>query len=298
MRTTPDVSLVADPATGAWIADPYNLDPSNPFEVVGGTSLSAPAWAGLVALANQGRAAAGEGTLNSSSPTDTQQAIYMLPQSDYNTIGRGDNGYTASAGYNLVTGLGTPVANLLVPDLVAYRGAGTTYSGSTVAPLQNSGLVNTGSSDSGPMDVFSVFDALVANASDFGSSRNPMPAGVGDPALTARDRGVANRPDGAANQGMAHVQAVVPANAAFAAPVWATGSLGMMPLADVLSAHDVALAGWASSGPGSAKRAAIRMNDARVSAVNTRTRLGSGRARTGVLARSLVDWALEGLGEY
>ena len=25
-RTTPDVSMVADPATGAWIADPYNLD--------------------------------------------------------------------------------------------------------------------------------------------------------------------------------------------------------------------------------------------------------------------------------
>ena len=54
-RTTPDVSLVADPATGAWIADPYNLDPSNPFEVVGGTSLSAPAWAGLLALVNQGQ---------------------------------------------------------------------------------------------------------------------------------------------------------------------------------------------------------------------------------------------------
>ena len=35
-RTSPDVSLVADPATGAWIADPYNLNPSNPFEVVGG----------------------------------------------------------------------------------------------------------------------------------------------------------------------------------------------------------------------------------------------------------------------
>ena len=54
MRTTPDVSLVADPATGAWIADTYNLDPSNPFEVVGGTSLSAPAWAGLFALVDQG----------------------------------------------------------------------------------------------------------------------------------------------------------------------------------------------------------------------------------------------------
>ena len=74
-RTTPDVSLVADPATGAWIADPYNLDPSNPFEIVGGTSLSAPAWAGLLALVDQGRAAAGEATLNSSSPTETQQAL-------------------------------------------------------------------------------------------------------------------------------------------------------------------------------------------------------------------------------
>ena len=59
-RSTPDVSLVADPATGAWIADPYNLDPSNPFEIVGGTSLSAPAWAGLLALVNQGRTATGE----------------------------------------------------------------------------------------------------------------------------------------------------------------------------------------------------------------------------------------------
>ena len=41
-RRTPDVSFVADPATGAWIADPYNLPADNPLEVVGGTSLSAP----------------------------------------------------------------------------------------------------------------------------------------------------------------------------------------------------------------------------------------------------------------
>ncbi len=81
-RTTPDVSLVADPATGAWIADSYSLDPSNPFEIVGGTSLSAPAWAVLVALTDQGRAAAGEAALNSTSPTQTQQALYALPQSD------------------------------------------------------------------------------------------------------------------------------------------------------------------------------------------------------------------------
>ena len=47
--------------------------------------------------------------------------MYSLPQSDFNTIVSGTNGgFNASAGYNLVTGLGTPVANLLIPDLVDY----------------------------------------------------------------------------------------------------------------------------------------------------------------------------------
>ncbi len=110
-RTTPDVSLVADPATGAWIADPYNLDPSNPFEVVGGTSLSAPSWAGLFLLVNEARAELSQPSLNSTGPDETQQALYSLPQADYHEIDSGTNGYTAEAGYNLVTGLGTPVAN-------------------------------------------------------------------------------------------------------------------------------------------------------------------------------------------
>ena len=137
-----------------------NLDPSNPFEIVGGTSLWAPAWAGLLALANQGRVAAGEATLNSSTPTDTQQALYMLPQSDYNMIATGNNGYTAGAGYNLATGLGTPVASTLVPDLVAYHGPGTSYSGPTIAALRNVNLVNSGTSSGSPIDVFSVFDSF------------------------------------------------------------------------------------------------------------------------------------------
>jgi hypothetical protein len=84
--------------------------------------LSAPAWAGLLALVNQGRAAAGEPTLNSSSPTETHQALYSLPRNDYHVIGSRRTGDAAESGYNLVTGLGTPVANSLVPDLVAYPG--------------------------------------------------------------------------------------------------------------------------------------------------------------------------------
>jgi subtilase family serine protease len=122
-RTTPDVSFDADPATGVWIADPYNLGADNPWEIAGGTSLAAPAWAGLVALADQGRTAVGTPSFSSSSGALAQGALYSLPASDFNTISSGTNGqYTVSTGYNMVTGLGTPVANLLVPAMIAYQG--------------------------------------------------------------------------------------------------------------------------------------------------------------------------------
>ncbi len=169
-RTTPDVSLVADPATGAWIADTYNLDSSNPFEVVGGTSLSAPAWAGLLALVDQGSAAAGGSTLNSLSPTEAQQALYSLPQNDYNVISGGTNGYAVEAGYNLVTGLGTPVANLLVSDLVAYQSGTFVASSPTVGPLQSANLVNTGTAGGGTEDVFNVFDSVIDTGNGLGSA--------------------------------------------------------------------------------------------------------------------------------
>ncbi len=173
-RTTPDVSLVADPATGAWVADTYNLSTDNPFEVAGGTSLSAPAWAGLFALVNQGRVAAGEGTLNSSTPTDTQQALYRLPQSDYHVIASGSNGYTANTGYNLVTGLGTPVANLMVPDLIAYHGPGTSYAGPTVSRLQDATLSGGAwTNGGGTTNAFNVFSALTATGSGFSEVQSP-----------------------------------------------------------------------------------------------------------------------------
>jgi hypothetical protein len=206
-RTTPDVSLVADPATGAWVADPYNLPVTKPFEVVGGTSLAAPSWAGLLALVNQGRAAAGKPSLNSVSPTETQQALYSLPQADYHVISSGSNGYQANAGYNLVTGLGTPVANLLVPDLVAYHGPGTSYAGPTVGRLQNWTYTNPGgASGGGPNGVlhkshflrvhhaFTVTSTGLADAPDpalSSSVRSPQP--VAPAAGTAH--GTATTPD-------------------------------------------------------------------------------------------------------
>jgi hypothetical protein len=76
-------------------------------------------------------------------------------------ITSGSNGYTAAAGYNLVTGLGTPVANLLIPDLIAYQGPGTSYSGPAVAPMQSVEQINSQAATGGPLDAFSVFDSYL-----------------------------------------------------------------------------------------------------------------------------------------
>ena len=67
-----------------------------------------------------------------------------------------------------MTGLGTPVANLLVPDLVAYQSGTFVASGPTVGPLQDSTLVGTGSSGGGTNNVFSVFSALTSSSNNLG----------------------------------------------------------------------------------------------------------------------------------
>jgi hypothetical protein len=155
-RTTPDVALVADPATGAWMADTYNLPSDNAWQVVGGTSLSAPAWAGLIALVNQGRADAGLPTLSSNGGTTIQAALYSAPVGGFNTITSGTNGaYNASAGYNLVTGLGSPNANVLIPALIAYQGSAAPNA--TANPGQGSGSGTGGGTN---IAVFNIFNAL------------------------------------------------------------------------------------------------------------------------------------------
>ena len=103
--------------------------------------------------------------MNGSSPTETQSDLYSLSQSDYATITAGSNGYSAGAGYNLVTGLGTPVANLLVPDLVA----GNFPSSGQVSPISAADLVYSGTSGNsdGQANVTNVFAALTVAGSPY-----------------------------------------------------------------------------------------------------------------------------------
>ena len=86
---------------------------------VGGTSLATPLWAGMAAIADQGRVLAGGKPLGSTAMLTDLYDLAKLAPGDFHDITQGNNGYSAGPGYDLVTGLGTPKANLLIPDLAA-----------------------------------------------------------------------------------------------------------------------------------------------------------------------------------
>jgi len=121
-RGVPDVAGDADPNTGLAIytGGQWNLG--------GGTSASAPLWAAFIAIADQ-MAGHPLGFIN--------PALYKLAASsaytrDFHDITSGDNtfdkaglhvqGYPAVQGWDPVTGLGTPNAEKLLPDLIASIG--------------------------------------------------------------------------------------------------------------------------------------------------------------------------------
>ena len=118
-RTVPDVAMDADPNTGVPVFDSINDQGHVNWSQVGGTSLSAPMWSALIAIANSSRAALSKAPL-----TAVQTSIYSTLFTDLNDIAGGTNGRCPVAckavpGYDQVTGLGSPIANALIPALVA-----------------------------------------------------------------------------------------------------------------------------------------------------------------------------------
>ena len=107
-RSSPDVSFDGDPDTGVNVYETSPISGLGSWEVVGGTSLGTPAWAAIIAIADQGRAVSGEGSLIGS--TQTLPTLYALPSSDFHSVAsfshRGK--LTATATANTVTGRGTP----------------------------------------------------------------------------------------------------------------------------------------------------------------------------------------------
>jgi subtilase family serine protease len=106
-RAIPDVSFDADLNTGVAI---YSAALGGWLEA-GGTSVGAPAWAGILASADQLRVAAGKPRLTAAR-YEVQRALYGLSSGLYD-VKTGSNGAcgsicTARPGYDFVTGLGSP----------------------------------------------------------------------------------------------------------------------------------------------------------------------------------------------
>jgi hypothetical protein len=153
-RDTPDVAYDANPDTGLAIYDSVRYDGESGWTVVGGTSAGAPAWSGLVAIADQERVADGLGTLDTSG---TLSALYSAASNsttyaaDFNDITSGGSfGARATTGYDLVTGLGSPKAAGVVKTLM---GASASVDVTSVTPVStgsgSSGSSGSGSSSSG-----------------------------------------------------------------------------------------------------------------------------------------------------
>jgi len=132
-RGVPDVAYQASATTGvlvyitnagySGIACPGGVLCSTGWYVVGGTSSGTPQWAGIVAIAAQ---------INGGPIGYINPALYKIGANpsryaaDFYDVTTGNNqtvssvpGYSATTGWDPVTGLGTPNVAALAPDLVA-----------------------------------------------------------------------------------------------------------------------------------------------------------------------------------
>jgi hypothetical protein len=108
-RANPDVAFDGD-----YINSPVEIYNQGEVQLAAGTSLGAPAWAALLAIADQGLALAGQPAMSTATAL---AGLYSLPSYDFHDETSGYNGYSAGPGYDLVTGLGSPIANQLIPAL-------------------------------------------------------------------------------------------------------------------------------------------------------------------------------------
>ena len=140
-RSVSDVAFNADPTTGQYIAVISPGSSTVGWLSAGGTSLSAPQWAGILTIANAQRAVASKSALGA--PHSVLYGSVAGTASNYAgaflDITKGSDGTCsacgAKTGYDNPTGLGTPNVTSLLPFLT---GAATT----ATAPIVSSGSIS------------------------------------------------------------------------------------------------------------------------------------------------------------
>jgi hypothetical protein len=140
-RAVPDVAF--DAGSSVAVYDSYDYG-ATPWTSLVGTSLGAPAWSALVAIADQGRAILGQTTtLDGITQTIPElYSVYNQPTAYqpafHDIISGGNNGDKAGTGYDLVTGLGTPNA----PGIASLL-SGDVDSPTLIAPVNNAVVTTT-----------------------------------------------------------------------------------------------------------------------------------------------------------
>ena len=123
LRQVPDVCAVADSNTGVPVYNKSNTGLGQ-WYIFGGTSLSAPLWAGFIANANELRIKKGKAVL---STWQVQKAIYAVKTTEVNPTNTaifydvviGNSGkFTTKPDYDLVTGIGAPNNDKLISNLL------------------------------------------------------------------------------------------------------------------------------------------------------------------------------------
>src|SRR5947209_14550653 len=125
-REVPDVSAAADPTTGyAMFCTVTNAGcPSNGWITVGGTSASAPLWAGSAALINQYLLSKGKTVIGYANPALYSVFNAQQPLSPFHDVTSGTNlFYPGGSGYDMASGLGSPDINNIAQDLASITGS-------------------------------------------------------------------------------------------------------------------------------------------------------------------------------
>jgi len=125
-RGTPDVAYNGNPNTGVAVFDSVPFGGDTGWFQVGGTSIGVPQWSALVAIANSLRAADKKPALTGSLGLLYDAVQDSNGEMTFHDISNGKDGNCgkqchARPGYDYLTGLGTPRADLLIPALRSLK---------------------------------------------------------------------------------------------------------------------------------------------------------------------------------
>jgi hypothetical protein len=178
-RSTPDVSFNANPNTGVAVYDSFAG--GGGWGQYGGTSAGAPQWAALIAIADQLRVADGQARL--SGATQVLPTLYKLQATGFHDVTGGNSGAaSAGAGFDAVTGFGSPV----VPRVISALVNTTLPAASPVAA--STARSNNGKSGTPPIVAFAAFSAtaippLVLYPSPVPTAQPPVTGSAGPAAV-------------------------------------------------------------------------------------------------------------------